>query len=132
MFTIHHRHEHEHTYRYDPTATPPPWVSEILRTAGRIHTEILKMAKTLDEILKQSHDTLDAVTRETDVDQGILRVVADQAQQIKDLRERLAEAGTDPAKLAELGGIMDQLATKVAANSQSVADAIKAHTPAAG
>jgi hypothetical protein len=86
------------------------------------------MAKTLDEILAQGETTLTQVTKNTDLDNSIIALVNANTQTIKDLRAQLEAAGTDPAKLAHLGEIMDSIASGATAQGQAVADAVTANT----
>lgn len=129
MFDHHHTHHHYH-HHYDG-----PGKSEVQALTVALTDLITQgfktMAKTLQDIIDQGKATLDQVTKNTDLDNSIIAIVKANAQTITDLRAQLAAAGTDPAKLAELGDVMDQLAAKATAEGQATADAVTANTPAA-
>lgn len=89
------------------------------------------MAKTLDQLLAQEQQQMDQLKANDDLDNSILTALGQNAQLIKDLRQNLKDAGTDQAKLDQLGQMMDQLAAAQQQSAQKKADAIKAGTDAA-
>lgn len=103
----------------------------ISRKQDRTLERLTTMAKTLQDIIDQGNAALTQIAKNTDLDNSIIALQKASAQTITDLRAQLAAAGTDPAKLAELGDVMDQIAAKTAAEGQTVADAVTAGTPAA-
>jgi hypothetical protein len=109
----------------------PQWALDIAAMSLFLIKRIDDMAKTLQELIDQGNATLAQVTTNTDLDNSIIAIVNAQAATLTDLRAQLAAAGTDAAKLAELGDVMDALATKATAEGAVTADAIKANTPAA-
>lgn len=98
----------------------------LLKTIQSLITE--KVMPLIDDLQAKADALLVSVQKNSDVDDSILEVVTGQAQTIRDLKTALDAAGTDPAKLAALGATMDQLAAKVDADSQKVADAVTANT----
>lgn len=86
---------------------------------------------TLDELNAKADQTLNEVRAETDLNNAIAKVVTDQNDTIKSLRDQLAAAGTDQAKLDKLGETMDQILATNTSNTKIVSDAITANTPAA-
>lgn len=88
------------------------------------------MAKTLNDILAQEQTVLDQVRSNSDLDDSILKIVQADAQKITDLKAQLDAAGTDPAKLQQLGDLMDQIAAQQNASAQKKVAAITANTPA--
>lgn len=125
---IHIEHTHFHHVVRDPETAR--FESLVLRILQDITEAQNKMAKTLDDLIQQANDTLAAVTKNTDLEGSIIALQKASAQQIKDLKDQLAAAGTDPAKLQTLSDTMDALAAKVAAEGQAAADAVTANTPA--
>lgn len=121
-----HRHHCD-----DPLEGASPIDVEIFHQNAHIIERLTAMAKTLDDLIAQGNATLAQVTKNTDLDQSIIAIVNAQAATLTDLRAQLAAAGTDPAKLAQLGDIMDQLAAKATSEGQATADAVTANTPAA-
>lgn len=124
----HHVHHHHH---YGGGDAIPPWAAVLQRQNGIIIKRIDDMAKTLQDIIDQGNATLAQVTTNTDLDNSIIAIVNAQAATLTDLRAQLAAAGTDAAKLAELGDVMDQLAAKTVAEGVVTAEAVKANTAAA-
>lgn len=113
-------------------------IEEVLARLDRIENLLIistgmedYMAKTLDELLTQEQQNIDQLKANDDLDNSILTALGNQTQLIKDLRQSLKDAGTDPAKLDQLGQMMDQVAAAQQQNAQKKADAIKANTDAA-
>ena len=126
-----HLFGHSRHHRDDPFSVAPSWAVEIHAALEHIIERLDTMAKTLDQIIQQANDTLAQVTKNTDLDQSIIGIMNGQAATLKDLRAQLAAAGTDAAKLQQLGDAMDTLAAKATAEGQVTADAVTANTPAA-
>jgi hypothetical protein len=91
----------------------------------------LKIMKTLDQLVSQEQAHIDELKKNDDLDSALMTALNQHTQLIKDLREQLKAAGTDQAKLDQLGQMMDQVAQQQQANAQKKADAIKANTEAA-
>lgn len=99
--TIHHIH----TIRFDNEQQ-----GELMKMLNLIIHKINKMATDLTALTA-------AVAKDTEVDQSAITL-------LQGLKQKLDEAGTDPVALKALS---DQLG----ANSQALADAVVANTPAA-
>jgi uncharacterized coiled-coil protein SlyX len=87
------------------------------------------MARSIDEVLAQGRAVLVEVAANTTVEAKVYTLLSGQAQTIKDLRDQLAAAGTDPAKLEELGTILDQLHAQVQAQTDEAAAAVPSEAP---
>jgi hypothetical protein len=85
---------------------------------------------TIDELNAKADETLAQITAETDIDNAIAKIVTDQNEAIKALKAQLEAAGTDQAKLDQLGQTMDAILATNTSNTKIVADAITANTPA--
>jgi len=85
---------------------------------------------TIDELNAKADATLAQITAETDIDKAIAKIVTDQTEAIKALKAQLEAAGTDQAKLDQLGQTMDAILATNTSNTQIVADAVTANTPA--
>lgn len=110
---------------------------EVLARLDRIENLLLAsteledyMAKTLDQLLEQEQTNIDNLKKNDDLDNSLLTALGQNTQLIKDLRQQLKDAGTDSAKLEQLGAMMDQVAASQQTNAQRKADAIKAGTEA--
>jgi hypothetical protein len=94
-----------------------------------IGLEMDDMARSIDEVLAQGRAVLVEVAANTTVEAKVYTLLSGQAQTIKDLRDQLAAAGTDPAKLEELGTILDQLHAQVQAQTDEAAAAVPSEAP---
>lgn len=107
-----HRHEHHHHYHYSIEAR-----EEVLARLDALQSEIGLILDRQEIIMATMADLEAAVTRNTDVDESVLTLLAGISQQLKD-------AQGDPAKIAEVIAKLD-------ANTQKMSDAVTANTPAA-
>ena len=90
------------------------------------------MAKTLQEIFDQGRAVLVQIKANADLDRSIYDALKDRDDKLVAAAEQLKAAGTDPAKLAELAALMDELADAANAERDATVSAIKAATPARG
>jgi chromosome segregation ATPase len=112
MPLIKHSHEHHHHYHYSIEAR-----EEVLARLDALQNEIGLILDRQELIMATMADLEAAVTRNTDVDESVLTLLAGISQQLKD-------AQGDPAKIADVIAKLD-------ANTQKMADAVSANTPAA-
>jgi chromosome segregation ATPase len=112
MPLIKHTHEHHHHYHYSIEAR-----EEVLARLDALQNEIGLILDRQELIMATMADLEAAVTRNTDVDESVLTLLAGISQQLKD-------AQGDPAKIADVIAKLD-------ANTQKMADAVSANTPAA-
>ena len=110
----------------------PRWAQTLREMVSQImENQEKSIMPTLDELQEKANATLAAVTAETDLNNAIAKVVNDQRATIADLKQQLADAGTDAAKLQQLSDTMDAILAADTANDKIVSDAITANTPAA-
>lgn len=86
--------------------------------------EMNDMARTIDDILAQGQAVLLEVQANSTVEAKVYTLLSGQAQTIKDLRDQLAAAGTDPAKIEAVGVLLDQLHAQIQAQSDEAAAAV--------
>lgn len=103
----------------------------LLRSVLNLETRMATIMRTLDDLLTQGTAVLGQVRQNGSLDESIIALVTAQASQLTDLRAQLAAAGNDPAKLAKLGEVMDQLSDQLRQQGQATADAVTANTHAA-
>jgi hypothetical protein len=106
------RHTHEHHHHYSIEAR-----EEVLARLDALQSEIGLILDRQEIIMATMADLEAAVTRNTDVDESVLTLLAGISQQLKD-------AQGDPAKIADVIAKLD-------ANTQKMSDAVTANTPAA-
>jgi len=92
-----------------------PEIAEIRKEMEHLH---LGLTRKMERILANMQQLRDAVARNTSVDASVLTLVQNIAQQLKD-----AQASNDP-------NAIDELIAQLDANTQQMADAVKANTPA--
>jgi hypothetical protein len=90
---------------------------EAPRWAQTLREMVSRVLANQETIMATMADLEAAVTRNTDVDESVVTLLAGISQQLKD-------AQADPAKIAEVIAKLD-------ANTQKMAEAVTANTPAA-
>jgi phage shock protein A len=95
----------------------PPWVDELKEALGLIN---YRLETIMADLTKLQSD----VTAQTSVVQGVSTLLSQLSKEISDLKN---QGTADPA----LQSAIDDLAAKVEANSQALADAVTANTPSA-
>lgn len=109
----------------------PGWVLSLVQIVIEMERRQTQMAKTLEEILAQGRETLAQIKANADLDRSIYDALKQRDDRLAELTEQLKAAGTDPAKLAELAALMDELTAAANAERDASVEAIKASTPAA-
>lgn len=104
------KHEHHHYYHFEAR-------EEVLRRLDALLNETGLILDRQEILMATMAELQAAVTRNTDVDESVLTLLAGISQQLKD-------AQGDPAAIADVIAKLD-------ANTQKMADAVSANTPAA-
>jgi len=81
-------------------------------------TGLSQLIKKVDKIMATMQELRDSVQRNTDVDEGVVTLLQGVSQQLKD-----AQALNDPQAVQDV-------ITQLDANTQRMADAVTANTPA--
>lgn len=104
-------HVHHHTHHHFEARC------EVMRRLDALDEKIDLILDRQEIIMATMAELEAAVTRNTDVDESVLTLIAGISQQLKD-------AQGDPAQIADIIAKLD-------ANTQKMADAVTANTPAA-
>lgn len=112
----------------------PPWAKQILAALELISNKEDIIMVNVSDVQSKADATLANVRAETDVVNAVKLVVDHSNEMIATLKQQLAEAianGADPAALQTLSDTLDAIQTANTSNTQTVADAVAAGTPAA-
>src|SRR6185295_3491946 len=117
-----------------PQDKVPPWAKTILDQLGQIMKKEDRIMVNVQDIQTKADATLANVKAETDVVNAVKLVVENSNAMIATLKQQLADAianGADPTALQALSDTLDAIETSNTSNTQTVADAVAAGTPAA-
>lgn len=106
-----------HIYHHHFEEEAPPWVDDLKEVLGLINYRLETMMADLTKLQSD-------VNAQTSVVQGVSTLLSQLSKEISDLKN---QGSADPA----LQAAIDDLASRVEANSQALADAVTANTPAA-
>lgn len=106
-----------HIFHHHFEEEAPPWVDELKQALGLIN---YRLETIMADLSKLQSD----VSAQTTVIQSVSTLLSQLSKEISDLKN---QGNADPA----LQAAIDDLASKVEANSQSLADAVTTNTPAA-
>jgi len=106
-----------HIYHHHFEEEAPSWVNELKDVLGLIN---FRLETIMADLSKLQND----VTAQTSVVQGVSTLLSQLSKEISDLKN---QGSADPT----LQAAIDDLASKVEANSQALADAVTANTPSA-
>jgi hypothetical protein len=109
---VHHHHHYHYYHHHSPEAR-----CEVMRRLEAMDDKTDLILERQETIMATIEELEAAVTRNTDVDESVLTLLAGISQQLKD-------AQGNPAKIAEVIAKLD-------ANTQKMADAVTANTPSA-
>lgn len=102
QFHIHHYHHYD---------------NDVIQLLGKIMANLQDLQAKAATILAQ-------VQSDTNIDTAIAKVVDDYRSTISSLKQQLADAGQDQAKLQQLSDTMDAVLQTDVANSKIVADKV--------
>lgn len=106
-------------------------LATLVQAAARTLQNEGRIAMNIDDLLAKSSSVMDQTKKNGDLEQAIIGIVNHNNDVIKDLQKQLADAGTDPTKLQQLGDALDAILNSETANGTAVAQAVTANTPTA-
>lgn len=86
------------------------------------------MARTLDDLITLQNKAIENAQKNTDLTGSVLNILSTDTQLLRELRDQLAAAGEDPAKLEQLGSLIDGVISMQESEANRKAAAISANT----
>lgn len=124
-----------HHFPQNPTPTEAPaWALDLANQVRLIlSNQELTIMPLLDDLETKMNTATAEVAKLNDKDDSMIAMLSAYYQQLKDLRQALADAGTDQGRLQKLGDAMDAMTQNIDARIAKQTDAINANTdPAPG
>lgn len=110
---------HEHELLHAIQTAVDDLQNDVDRKLNSLIERLDAMAKTLDEILAQQTATMAKVQANTDATEAVSQRIDGLKQTILDLRDQLAAAGTDAAKLQFVSDNMAAIADSIDADTEA-------------